>query len=104
MAPPHEEGWYTDPYERHDARWFSDGTPTKLVLDGVTESYDEPPDEPPSASPERIEGTPAEHGEDLYRADDEETEHVPLGTRIAEQAEFGVSGGAHAAMPDEQQR
>jgi hypothetical protein len=24
------EGWYRDPYEIHDDRWFSDGRPTRL--------------------------------------------------------------------------
>jgi hypothetical protein len=26
-----EEGWYTDPYGRHEARWMSAGTPARLV-------------------------------------------------------------------------
>jgi len=38
------EGWYVDPFGKHAARWFSDGTPTALVRDagGVT-SQEEPP-------------------------------------------------------------
>jgi hypothetical protein len=44
------EGWCTDPFERHEARWMSDGTPTKLVRDGEVESYD-PPDEEPAPTP-----------------------------------------------------
>ncbi|MGO9558621.1 MAG: hypothetical protein ACLPQS_12840 [Acidimicrobiales bacterium] len=40
--PP--EGWYRDPYGSHEARWFSDGTPTALVRDGRQESQDPPPD------------------------------------------------------------
>jgi Family of unknown function (DUF6159) len=36
-------GWYQDPYGRHQARYFSAGQPTKLVRDGAVESYDEPP-------------------------------------------------------------
>lgn len=39
------EGWYQDPYGRHEARWISDGEPTKLVRDGVRESYDSPPED-----------------------------------------------------------
>ena len=31
------EGWYTDPYGRHEARWMSAGTPTRLVRDGEVE-------------------------------------------------------------------
>jgi hypothetical protein len=37
------QGWYRDPYRRHTARWFSDGTPTPLVRDGGVESRDDPP-------------------------------------------------------------
>ena len=40
------EGWYVDPYRRHQARWFSNGTPTDLVSDSGTESSDPPPDTP----------------------------------------------------------
>ena len=38
------EGWYKDPFGKHAARWFSDGTQTALVRDagGVT-SQDVPP-------------------------------------------------------------
>lgn len=42
-----EEGWYTDPYGLHEARWMSMGKPTKLVRDGELESYDELPDSAP---------------------------------------------------------
>lgn len=48
MADEQEEGWYTDPYGRHEARWMSAGSPTKLVRDSGVESYDHPPDEEPS--------------------------------------------------------
>ena len=41
-----EEGWYIDPYGRHEARWISEGTPTALVRDGGVESQDPPPDQP----------------------------------------------------------
>ena len=73
MESEHEEGWYTDPYARHEARWFSDGTPTKLVRDRNVESYDKPPDEEPSQKAERIEPeVTATGGSDLIRADDAE--------------------------------
>ena len=48
------EGWYSDPYGRHEARWMSDGRPTKLVRDDGVEAYDDPPDEAPSQTPTRI--------------------------------------------------
>jgi len=39
-----EEGWYSDPFRRHEHRWFSDGTPTALVRDKGATSQDPPPD------------------------------------------------------------
>jgi hypothetical protein len=64
-----EEGWYTDPYGRHEARWLSDGVPTVLVRDGGVESHDDPPDTPPTQTPVRAE-TPIQpdDGADLKRA------------------------------------
>jgi hypothetical protein len=40
------QGWYYDPYRQHSARWFSDGTPTKLVRDDGVVSHDPPPNIP----------------------------------------------------------
>jgi hypothetical protein len=66
-----EEGWYTDPYSRHAARWFSEGKPTKLVHDAGVESFDEAPDSPPAQAPRRIEEVKGEAGDgDLLRAED----------------------------------
>jgi hypothetical protein len=73
MKPHREEGWYTDPYGVHEARWFSDGRPTKLARDGSNESNHEPPDEPYSKDPISIEAEAAiRHGADLRRADEAE--------------------------------
>src|ERR1700722_14825912 len=73
MIKQPEEGWYTDPYERHEARWLSDGEPTKLVRDGAVESYEDPPAGPPVAVPVRLEADPtAAGGQDLLRADSAE--------------------------------
>jgi hypothetical protein len=66
------EGWFTDPFERHEARWFSAGTPTSLVRDGGTEGHDDPPDEPASGVAERI--APPGDSDSLRRADDAERE------------------------------
>jgi len=41
-----EEGWYIDPFQVHERRWFSEGTPTKLVSDGGVTSTDPAPDAP----------------------------------------------------------
>jgi hypothetical protein len=49
-----EEGWYVDPYRPHEARWFSDGTPTALVRDKGTTSQDPAPSTPYLAEPEAI--------------------------------------------------
>ncbi len=38
-----EEGWYADPYGRHERRWFSEGAPTQVVSDGGVTSNDPPP-------------------------------------------------------------
>ncbi len=59
----HAEGWYTDPYGRHEARWMSDGTPTELVRDRGVESYEAPPDEEPSQTPELVAEAVAEAGQ-----------------------------------------
>ena len=63
------EGWCTDPFGRHEARWLSDGTPTKLVRDAQVESYD-----PPSGTPEFVAepigwGEQTPFGADLLRSD-----------------------------------
>jgi hypothetical protein len=41
--PGNAQGWFLDPYGLHEARYFSQGQPTKLVRDHDGESYDEPP-------------------------------------------------------------
>jgi hypothetical protein len=58
------EGWYADPYRRHRARWFSNGTPTALVSNGTSESSDPPPDVPYAGPLE-----PIDHGEDFAHRD-----------------------------------
>jgi len=70
---PSEEGWFTDPYGRHEARWLSAGHPAKLVRDEDVESYDQPPGEPPTHAPMRLEEEPVEDGGGgLRRADEAE--------------------------------
>jgi hypothetical protein len=74
VVPEQLEGWYTDPFGRHEARWLSDGQPTKLVRDAGVESYDDPPDEAPTSIPTPLEG---QHGDvdasDVRRADEAQT-------------------------------
>jgi hypothetical protein len=93
MSEQVEEGWYADPFGRHEARWLSDGTPTKLVRDDGVTSYDEPPDEPPTQAPTRIEADPASsHGSDLLRADAAEAVDQSFDASRATMAEFDTIG------------
>lgn len=64
------EGWCTDPYELHEARWMSQGVPTPLVRDGGVESQDPAPEGPFKVTPVLVGegGGPS----DLRRADDAE--------------------------------
>ena len=68
------EGWYTDPYALHEARWLSNGKPTKLVRDGEATSYDEPPEGEFTRVPEPIEVHPNTGPSDLSRADEAQSE------------------------------
>lgn len=63
------EGWYTDPFTGHEARWFSDGIPTSLVRDGGSTSTDPPPAAPLAQDPRLIEPVPSVADDDLRRAD-----------------------------------
>jgi hypothetical protein len=48
------QGWAADPFQLHEARYFSAGRPTRLVRDGRVESYDDPPSDtyiPPAPPP-----------------------------------------------------
>ena len=63
------EGWYIDPYGRHEARWFSDGTPTDLVRDRGVTSDDPPPSTPYTAKLEPITQNTSSRSDGLQRAD-----------------------------------
>jgi hypothetical protein len=63
------EGWYRDPYGRHEARWYSVGTPTDLVRDGANESQDAPPEDVEPGPLIEWAGIEAVDGADLQRAD-----------------------------------
>lgn len=68
------EGWYVDPFGAHEQRWFSDGTPTALVLDHGVESTDEPPSPTFAGDLARPQGPTPDPGSDLLRADDVDAE------------------------------
>ncbi len=91
------EGWYTDPYQRHEARWLSEGRPTSLVKDGGVESTDPVEDGPYAVDPVRIESEGPGDGSDRRRADDAQSED-PYDAREASRAATDVfdqtQGGA----------
>jgi hypothetical protein len=95
-----DEGWYTDPWGHHEARWISLGNATALVRDGDVESQDPPPNTPPTVTPGLIPPeAPGQVGaEDLKRADDAEREVIDpdeLRKRLIDAAEEGVIGGIY---------
>jgi hypothetical protein len=94
------EGWFTDPYQRHEARWMSQGTATRLVRDGNVEGSDPVTDEPFKVTPVMIEGHPAHNGSDMLRADDAERE-PPLDPEAFGDAAFDAFlGGAPLSRRD----
>jgi hypothetical protein len=66
------EGWFTDPYERHQARWMSQGTPTSLVRDGNVNGSDPPAQGSFTVNPVIIEAAPGS-GDEVKRR------HLPEG-------------------------
>lgn len=88
-------GWYSDPYARHAARWFSNGNPTKLVRDGGVTSYDDPPAGPYVNSREELDSEPiTSGGNDLLRADAAECgdQYDAKNARLAQLDELGAMG------------
>ena len=74
------EGWFFDPFERHQHRWFSAGTPTSLVRDDGVESQESPPEGGFAEPLVPVEGTPdgVPGGDDLRRADVAESRDVDV--------------------------
>jgi hypothetical protein len=67
------EGWYLDPYGRHEQRWFSAGEATALVRDGEVDGNDAPPPEPittPLQRPAEV-GRPTGDGYDAMNTEEE---------------------------------
>jgi hypothetical protein len=91
MAHDTIEGWYLDPFKVHEARWFSDGTPTTLVRDkdGV-ETYDAPPSTTFQGDLTPVSEPVTSDSDDLLRADEENPDdqiHDP-------NASFNLTGDA----------
>ncbi len=76
--PALAEGWFLDPFEVHEIRWFSGGVPTALVRDGDVESNDEPPNQAVIGQLVRFEGVPTVDGNDLRRTDSDVRPVQPL--------------------------
>ena len=88
------EGWYTDPFGRHEARWMSSGTPTPLVRDGRKESQDAvQPGESWKVTPQLL-GDDGGSPSDLLRADDAELEDVSDAPRRSVERAWDVEGEA----------
>jgi hypothetical protein len=94
------EGWYSDPYGRHEARWMSQGRATHLVRDGDVEGNDPVTHEPFTVTPVRVAVPPPEHGHqsDLRRADDAERE-PPYDQKAAFRAAADVYDVAGVGSP-----
>lgn len=95
-----DEGWFTDPWSRHEARWISLGKATDLVRYGDVENHDPPPNTPPTVTPVVIPPeAPGQVGAaDLKRADDAEREVIDpdeLRERLVDAVEEGVIGGVY---------
>jgi hypothetical protein len=77
-------GWFRDPYQLHEDRYFSEGSPTKLVRDAGHESFDPPPNLPLPGPPVPVspQASQSTGGSDLRRADDAERE-APYDSRAA---------------------
>jgi hypothetical protein len=90
------EGWCTDPFGRHEARWLSAGSPTKLVRDGEVEAYDDPPDEEPTLQAQLIEPEVGLiGGADLLRVGDPDSAPMSLEGLERRMGEAALEGGAH---------
>jgi hypothetical protein len=94
------EGWYKDPYEQHEDRWFSGGLPTKLVRDAGAESYAEPPDAKPPYGDLVPAGTdPGASPSDLHRADEACDDPPYDGVKAADAAWRVFDQSSHWGFP-----
>ena len=78
------EGWCTDPWGLHDARWMSAGSPTKLVRDGDVERFEAIPSADATMRPRPITSDDvASHGVDLNRSDQQASDPRQAMTTVA---------------------
>lgn len=74
-----DEGWFVDPFHRHEDRWISAGRPSDLVRDNGIESRSTPPDMPMPTPLVRVTSEMPGSAQDVMRADD--AQHGPRATR-----------------------
>ena len=102
------QGWYPDPYAKHEDRWFSDGKPTGLVRDQGTESQDEPPLEQPRGQlpPDPDTSDEPEHGQ--FRAPgnagQDGSYDEPRGTRVEQDRGYLLPGMSSSDDPSRPRR
>jgi hypothetical protein len=88
-----EEGWFLDPFGAHEQRWFSAGSPTKLVRDRGVESYDPPPGRAVARPLVPVAERQAPAAATFRRADDAERHSDSDGAlKRADDGERGVTG------------
>lgn len=63
------QGWYQDPWGRHQDRYYSAGEATSLVRDDGVDGHDDPPAGGPDATLVPAETEEPSDGRDLLRAD-----------------------------------
>ena len=86
------EGWYKDPYHRHEDRWISDGKPTALVRDAGVEAHDPPPATDFTGELEPVAEQAASDGDDLRRAGEEDADNAIFDPGAAVSGVFDVFG------------
>jgi hypothetical protein len=86
VGEEHSDGWFTDPFGHHEARWLMDGVPTDRLRDGRTEANDPVPDEPFTANPVRIEYV-------------ERQQQLQSGSFLKSKGGIAVSGGLVTVEP-----
>jgi hypothetical protein len=89
MTRPQIEGWYLDPFNVYELRWFSDGTPTSLVSDAGAESRGDPPSTTYSGELEPVPERPSDASEVLTASED--ADRIDVGEKIVEV--FEANGG-----------
>jgi hypothetical protein len=84
------EGWYRDPYQVHEDRWYSVGEPTSLVRDDGVVDPDAPPPGRKRPPTQESEQASRPDGSDLRRADEAAAEDQTFDNAKAVDAALGA--------------